>query len=88
MLSSVVVEAILKDQLHITHKFLLILVSVVGELGENRAKIHRLLDDLVVVIDAEDFLIDWLFEELAIFVLEASLHHLYCLFLPVFNQRK
>lgn len=35
MLHSVVVEAILEDQLHIADELLLVAVSVVGELGEN-----------------------------------------------------
>lgn len=86
VLRSVVVEAVLEDQLHIAHKFLLVPVSVVGELGENRAEIHWLLDDLVVVVDPEDLLVDWLFEVLAAFVLQASSYHLYRLFLPVVDK--
>lgn len=69
VLCSVVVEAILEYQLHIAYKFVLVPVAIVGELGENRAKIHWFLDDLVVVSDPEDLLIDWLLEILAAFVL-------------------
>lgn len=35
MLRPVVVKAILEDQLHIAHEFLLVAVSIVGELGED-----------------------------------------------------
>lgn len=83
MFLAVVNHAILVYTLDISFKIFLSLVSVVVKLLGDGLKIHGMLDDLVVVCDAEAFLYDWLTKVFTSFLLKTFLYDLLGLLYPV-----
>ena len=61
-LVTIVEPAVVKYKLHVIHIFLQFTVLVLFQLGRDGAEIHRFLDDIVVIWNAEGLDIDWLGE--------------------------
>lgn len=79
----VINDTILVYALYVPLELFLLLISVVGKLLGNGLEIHGVLDDLVVISDAEALLYHWLAEILTSLLRQALFEYPLGIFSPV-----
>lgn len=74
MIARVVPSTILPNEMEVKQTLLDILIVEVAQFLLNGGQIHRMMDDVKVVVELKGDVVYWSFEVLAVFVLEEAVN--------------